>query len=68
MEKVVDSLLGLLTRVLSAACSAVILGYVAHDDFGLSDEEIHNPAVVGAGVIAVLMAVEQFSKKLRKLN
>jgi hypothetical protein len=44
------------------------LAYIADDDFGLSPQAIRIPAVVGAAVIAVLVAIEVFSKKLRKPN
>jgi hypothetical protein len=48
-----------------AVMTAVTAGYVAHYDFGLSREGIRTPALVGAIVIAVLLAVEHFGKKLR---
>jgi hypothetical protein len=50
----------------SAAFTAVFIGYVAHYNFGFSREEIRVPAVIGAGIIASLIAVEFFGKKLRK--
>ena len=50
----------------TAAFTAVFIGYVAHYDFGLSREQIRTPAVSAAVVIAVLLAVEVFSKRLRK--
>ena len=54
--------------VLTAAFAALWLAYIAHYDFGLSRQEIRIPAVVGAAVIAVLVAIEGFGKKLRKLK
>jgi len=50
----------------SAAFAALLLGCVAHFDFGLSREQIRLPAVFGAAIIAVLMAVEFFAKGLRR--
>ena len=50
----------------AAATTAFTLAYIAHYDFGLSRQEIRTPAVVGAVVIAVLVAVEFFGKKLAK--
>ena len=50
----------------SATFAALMLGYVAHYDFGLSRQQIRTPAVLGAALIAVLMAVEFFGKRLRK--
>jgi hypothetical protein len=52
--------------VVSATFAALTLAYIAHYEFGLSRQEIRTPAVVGATVIAVLVAVEFFGKKLRK--
>jgi len=50
----------------TASAVAFWLAYIAHYDFGLSRQEIRTPAVVGAGIIAALVAVEFFGKKLRK--
>ena len=50
----------------TASAAALSLAYIAHYDFGLSREEIRTFAVVGAAVVAVLVAVEFFGKKLRK--
>jgi hypothetical protein len=66
MEKAVDSVIGFMMSVVSAAFAALSLAYIARYDFGLSREEIRTPAVIGAGVIAMLVAIEIFGKKLRK--
>jgi len=50
----------------SATFTALMLGYVAHYDFGLSRQEIRTPAVLGAVIIAVPIAVEFLGKRLRK--
>ena len=50
----------------TASAIALSLAYIAHYDFGLSREEIRTLAVVVASVIAFLMAVEFFGKKLRR--
>ena len=50
----------------TAAITALSLAHIAHYDFGLSRQEIRTPAVVAAAVIAALVAVEFFGKKLRK--
>jgi purine-cytosine permease-like protein len=50
----------------AAGLAAVILGNVAHYGFGLSQEAIRIPAIIGAAVIALLIAVVFFGKKLRK--
>jgi hypothetical protein len=68
MEKTIDRVLSLVMVMSVAAAIALSLAYIAHYDFGLSREEIRTPAVVGAAVIAVLVAVEFFGKKLRKPN
>jgi len=54
--------------VISAAFVALSLASIAHDDFDLSPQGIRATALVGAGVIVALVAVEFFGKKLRKLK
>jgi hypothetical protein len=49
-----------------AAVAAASFGYIAHYDLGLSRQEIRAPALLTAGVIALLLAVEYFGKQLRK--
>jgi hypothetical protein len=50
----------------AAIVAAIMLGYVARYDFGLSREQIRTPAVIGAAAIALLIAVEYFGKKLSR--
>jgi hypothetical protein len=66
METTVDRVLIYLTAAGTATMAALTLAYVAHYDFGLSRQEIRTPAVVAAAVIAMLVAVEFFGKKLRR--
>jgi hypothetical protein len=66
METTIGRVLSLLMYVVAAATTALALAYIAHYDFGLSRQQIRTPAVVGAGVVAVLVALEFFGKKLRK--
>jgi hypothetical protein len=66
MEATVGKVLAFLMSVVTAAFTALWLAYIAHYGFGLSRQEIRTPAVVGAAVIAVLVAVKFFGKKLRK--
>jgi hypothetical protein len=61
METTVGRVLAFLMSVVAAAVTALSLAYIAHYDFGLSP-----PAVVGAVVIAALVTVEFFGKKLAK--
>jgi hypothetical protein len=68
MEKTVEQALFYVMLGGMAATTALSLAYIAHFDFGLSRQEIRTPAVIGAVVIAVLVAVEFFGKKLRKPN
>jgi hypothetical protein len=68
MERPVDRALLFLMSVVTAAVTALALALVAHFDFGLSREEIRSAAMVGAGVVTMLVAVEFFGKKLRKLK
>jgi hypothetical protein len=46
--------------------TALSVGYIAHYDFGFSRQEIRTPAVIGAAIIGLLVAIEYFGKKLRK--
>jgi hypothetical protein len=66
METTVGGVLSFLMSVVIAAITALSMAYIAHYDFGLSREEIRTLTVVGAAVVAVLVAVEFFGKKLRK--
>jgi hypothetical protein len=50
----------------TAPMAAAMLGYIAHYNFGLSRPEIRIPAVVGAVVIATLVAINFFCRRLRK--
>jgi hypothetical protein len=54
----------------TAPMAAAMLAYTAHYNFGLTRQEIRTPAVVGAiilGVVIVtLMAIDFFSRRLRK--
>jgi hypothetical protein len=68
METTVGSVLSFLMSVVAAAFTALTLALIAHFDFGLSRAEIRAAAVVGAAVIAVMVAVEFFGKKLRRPN
>jgi hypothetical protein len=66
METPVDRVLTYLMAMGTATMAALTLAYIAHYDFGLSRQEIRTPAVAAAAVIAMLVAVEFFGKKLRK--
>jgi hypothetical protein len=68
MEKTVDSVIRIIMSGVTASAVAFWLAYIADYDFGLSREEIRAPALVGAGIIAALVAVEFFGNKLRKLK
>jgi hypothetical protein len=66
MEKTIERALSLMMSGVAAATTALTLAYIAHYDFGLSRQEIRTSAVAIATVIAVLVAVEYFGKKLAK--
>jgi hypothetical protein len=53
-----------LTSVALAAVTALCLAFFF--DFGLSPEQTRAAAVIGAGIIGMLVALEYFGKKLRK--
>ena len=66
MEKTVDTVMRIMMSGVTASAVAFWLAYIAHYDFGLSRQEIRTPAVVGAVVIAALVTIEFFGKKLAK--
>jgi hypothetical protein len=68
MKKGVDSVIAILMSLVSAAFTALSLAYIAHYNFGLSRQEIRISAMVGAAMIATLVAIEFFGKKFRKSN
>jgi hypothetical protein len=62
METSGRRVLTFLMAAIAAATSALVLAYIAHDDFGLAPREIRTPAVVAACFIAALVV----GKELRK--
>jgi hypothetical protein len=66
MEKTVDTVIRIMMSGITASAAAFWLAYIARYDFGLSRGEIRAPALVGAGIIAALVAIEFFGEKLRK--
>jgi hypothetical protein len=62
MELIVSKILGFLVAVCTAAVAALAIGYIAHYDFGFSRLGIRTSALVGAAVVAVLLATEYFEK------
>jgi hypothetical protein len=49
-----------------AAYAAIALDYVAHCDLGFSLQEIRGAAMITAVIIAALIAIDFFGKKLGK--
>jgi hypothetical protein len=68
-DPVVVKMVGFLFSLCTAMIAALMLGYVAHYDFGLSRLEIRTLALTGAAtfalIVALLLATEYF-EKLRK--
>ena len=62
----ISKILGLLVALFAASLVALIMGYVAHYDFGLSRLAIRTSALMGAAasalIFALLMAIEWFEK------
>jgi hypothetical protein len=65
MEGRVD-VLTIIIAVGAAGFVAVTLGCVAHYDFGFSREQIRSDAVLAAILIAAMVAIDFFGKKLGK--
>ena len=68
MDKAVESVKAFITPFVAAAFTALSVAYIAQYDLGLSRQDIRTIAVVGAVIIAVLVAVEFYGKRLRKPN
>jgi hypothetical protein len=66
MERIISKIVGFLVSACTAALAALTLGYIAHYDFGVSRQDIRTQALVGAAIIALLLATEYFGKKLRR--
>jgi hypothetical protein len=66
MEQIISTIIGFVVAVCTAAVAALLVGYIAHYDFGLSRLGIRTSALIGAAVIATLLATEYFEKDLRK--
>jgi hypothetical protein len=54
------------SATVAAIVAASMLAYVAHDDLGLTRQEIRTPSLIAAGIIGLVVATEYFGKKLRK--
>jgi hypothetical protein len=65
MEKTIDRVLGLMMAMSAAATTALSLAYIAHYDFGLSPRRDSYTRRGRCRVIAMLVAVEFFGKKLQ---
>ncbi len=60
------NILSIAHAVCVAAYVAIALGYVALYNFGLSGEDVRGAAMSIAVLIAAMVAVDFFGKKLRK--
>jgi hypothetical protein len=54
------------SALVAAIVAASMLAYVAHDDLGLTRQEIRTPSLIAAGIIGLLLATDYFGRKLRK--
>ena len=54
------------SATVAAIVAASMLAYVAHDDLGLTRQEIRTPSLIAAGIIGLVVATEYFGKRLRK--
>ena len=66
MEPLVPKIAGWFVVLGVAVLAAFALAHIAHYDLGVSRHEIRTQALIGAAVLAMLMAVEYFGKKFRK--
>jgi hypothetical protein len=68
MEKVRDKVIIIMIATSTATAAALSMEYIAYYDFGFSREEIRTLALIGAVIIAALVAAEFFAERLRKLK
>jgi hypothetical protein len=61
-----DRIATALMSAAGAAVAAVAIGYIAHYDLGLTRLELRTHSLVIAGLIALLLAVDYYGKKLRR--
>jgi hypothetical protein len=66
MDQIISKIVVFLVGVCIAGMVALMVGYVAHYDYGLSRLDIRMLALTGAAIIAVLLATEYFGMMLRK--
>jgi predicted membrane protein len=70
MEQIISKIIGFLVVVCMAAVAALTVGYIAHYDYGLSRLDIRTSALIGATILALIVALlsatEHFEKNLRK--
>lgn len=66
MESKFDGIVAITNAVFVAAYVAITLGYVALYDLGFSGEEVRHAAMIAAILIAAMVAVDFFGKKLGK--
>jgi predicted membrane protein len=68
-DPIPSKVVGFLLSLSVAAMVALSVGYVAHYDFGLSRLDIRTSALIGAAIIApivALLSVIEYFEKLRK--
>jgi ABC-type amino acid transport system permease subunit len=52
----------------AAIVTAFSLAYIAHNDLGLTREEIRTPSLAAAAIIGLLLATDYFGRRFRKLK
>lgn len=62
MELIISKIIGFVVAVCTAAVAALMVGYIAYYDFGLFRLEIRKSALLGAALVALILATEYFEK------
>ena len=65
MKRKFETVMTATTATFVAAYAAILIGYVAHHNLGFRVEEIRGAAVLTAVIVATLLAIDFFGKKLR---
>jgi hypothetical protein len=66
MEQIISRIIRFLFVVSTATAVALVVGDVSHYDLGFSSADIRMSSLIGAAIVALLLASDYFEKGLRK--
>jgi hypothetical protein len=65
MEQIISKIIGFLVAACTATTVALMVGDISHYDLGFSSLDIRKSALIGAAIVALLLATE-YSKRTRE--